>query len=335
MRILISTILILTASLSNAQFSLVWSDEFDGNSLDLTKWTFDLGAGGWGNNEPQYYTNSANNIVVDTGYLRITARNETIGNSNYTSARIKTQGLFDICYGKIEARMKVPVGKGLWPAFWMLGSNITSVSWPQCGEIDIMEHVSTSPYVNGTYHYNNNGHVYFGGTKLCDVGTFQVYSIEWDAASIRWYLNGVQYYQANILNGINSTEEFHLPFFLILNLATGGNWPGYPDATTVFPANMFVDYVRVYADQSAQINANDMDQSVRLFPNPSKDCIHLETNSQGATYTLFSTDGKFLDSGEVLNGKAQIDIQDLQNGIYRLEIISQDGNKTQKQFVKE
>jgi beta-glucanase (GH16 family) len=232
------------------QNTLIWSDEFSGSELNLNQWTYDIGQGdwGWGNNEQQYYTNSSSNVSVENGYLNITAINEQFGAASYTSARIKSKGLFDFTYGRVEARIKVPVGQGLWPAFWMLGANIDNVSWPQCGEIDVMEHINNETIIHGTHHYNNNGWQYSGGSVSCDASEFQVYGIEWSPSSIQWFLNGVMFHETNIGSGAVSKEEFHEPFFFLINLAVGGNWPGPPNGATQFPAVMQVDYVRVYQD---------------------------------------------------------------------------------------
>ena len=236
----------------NYQTGLVWSDEFEASNLDPTKWDYDIGQGswGWGNNELQYYTNSISNVMLDNGYLKITARNEQFGAANYTSARIKSKGLFEFMYGRVDARIQVPIGQGLWPAFWMLGGNIDNVSWPQCGEIDIMEHINTEAIIHGTHHYNNNGHQYSGGSAVCNAGEFNVYSIEWSPLSIKWFLNDSMYYEADISSNSVSKEEFHEPFFFLINLAVGGNWPGSPNASTQFPSVMLVDYVRVYQENA-------------------------------------------------------------------------------------
>lgn len=237
-----------------ANWNLVWSDEFNGSSLNTSNWTAEIGTGssGWGNNELQYYTNRSQNLQVTGGNLVITAQKENYGGMNYTSARIKTQGLKSFKYGKIEARIKIPTGQGIWPAFWMLGDNISSVGWPYCGEIDIMEHVNHNPSVNGTVHWDAGGHAEFGRTSgNLDFSQFHVYSIEWDANYIRWFVDGVQYNEILIANGVGSTEEFQKSFFILLNLAVGGNWPGSPNSSTAFPAQMMVDYVRVYQDQAS------------------------------------------------------------------------------------
>lgn len=327
MKATLSFLFILFIFNTQAQFELVWSDEFDGTELDLTKWNFDLGAGGWGNAEPQYYTANDNNIDVDTGYLRITAINEDFGGAEYTSSRIKTKGLYEVQYGKIEARIKIPKGQGLWPAFWMLGSNIDEVSWPQCGEIDIMEHINNSFYIHGTYHYNNFGHTYFGQDKAADVEEFQVYSIEWDASKIRWYLNDILYFTANIEDGIGSTEEFHEPFFILLNMATGGNWPGYPDESTVFPASMFVDYVRVYQKSFASIATNEIEDQFNIYPNPASDLIIVNGLNKAdlSNYSIYSLSGENLSNGP-LPQSHEIVVSDLKAGCYILAIKDLQGN---------
>lgn len=235
-------------------WNLVWSDEFNGTSLNRANWTPEMGtgSGGWGNNELQYYTDRAQNVQVTGGNLVITAQKESYGGMNYTSARIKTQDLKSFTYGKVEARIKLPSGQGLWPAFWMLGSNISSVGWPKSGEIDIMERVNLNPYVNGTVHWDAGGHADFGRVSgNLDFSQFHVYSIEWDSKYIRWFVDGQQFNEFYIENGTGNTEEFQRPFFILLNLAVGGNWPGSPNNSTPFPSQMLVDYVRVYQDTGA------------------------------------------------------------------------------------
>ncbi len=234
-------------------WNLVWSDEFNGSSLDTSKWTAEIGtgSGGWGNNELEYYTNRSQNVTESGGNLVITALKESYGGMNYTSARIKTQGIKSFTYGKIEARIKLPSGQGLWPAFWMLGDNISSVGWPKCGELDIMERVNNNAYVNGTAHWDSNGQADYGLTSgSLDFSQFHTYSLEWDANYVRWFVDGAQFCEMYIQNGTGGTEEFQKPFFLLLNLAVGGNWPGSPNSSTAFPAQMLVDYVRVYQAQS-------------------------------------------------------------------------------------
>jgi len=260
--IILFSLAMFFSTFSNAQscYELVWSDEFNYNGLpDSTKWYFEEGGGGWGNNELQYYTsNRLENASVDTGFLTITAREETFGGRNYTSARIITYPTgHSFQYGKIEARMRLPYGQGIWPAFWMLGDGIfEGTSWPACGEIDIMEMIGggegRDDKIYGTIHYDDNGHAEYGGSYQLSSGIFaddfHTFSIEWTPTSIKWYIDGVNYHSANISLGYLS--EFQEEFFILLNIAVGGNWPGNPDDNTVFPQQMAVDYVRVY-----QLNA--------------------------------------------------------------------------------
>jgi beta-glucanase (GH16 family) len=272
MKMYLIILLLLIGFQSKSQtYNLVWSDEFDGTSINKANWTYDIGGNGWGNSELQYYTNRTDNATVKDGNLLIIAKKESYGGKNYTSARLKTQGLQSFTYGKFEGRMKFPKEQGIWPGFWLLGNNFAQVGWPKCGEIDIMEHVSLSTSINGTMHWDNNGHAQYGSQTLCKVDDYHVYGIEWDAKAIKWFLDGKKYFEANIANNINSTDEMHLPFFYIVNLAVGGVWPGNPDATTTFPDTLYVDYIRVYqtgttsAVSNPKIEQFSMDQN---YPNP-------------------------------------------------------------------
>jgi beta-glucanase (GH16 family) len=251
MKRLFSTILIVMSCLSGIglyaqSWQLVWQDEFtNGIGPD---WVFETGtgSGGWGNNELQYYRQE--NASVVNGQLVITAKREAFGGMQYTSARMKTQGRKSWKYGKIEARIAMPSFQGVWPAFWMLGTNITSVGWPACGEIDIMEHVNTGGTVHGTIHWqdHNNNYANYGGNTSTTITNFHLYTVEWDANLIKWFVDGVKYHEVNIANGVNGTSEFHNNFFILLNMAIGGNWPGFTIDNNAFPARMYVDYVRVY-----------------------------------------------------------------------------------------
>ncbi len=223
-------------------WQIVWQDEFNnGISPD---WVFETGNGGWGNNELQYYRQE--NATVSNGKLIITAKKEAFGGSNYTSARLKTQGKKSWKYGKIEASIATPSFSGIWPAFWMLGDNIGSVGWPKCGEIDIMEHVNGGGEVVGTVHWDANGHASYGNKTNTNITAFHTYSVEWDENSVKWFVDGTKFNEVSIAGGVNSTEEFHNNFFILLNLAVGGEWPGYNIDNNGFPAQMQVDYVRVY-----------------------------------------------------------------------------------------
>lgn len=231
---------------------LIWSDDFSGTQLNMSNWTYELGNGcsvglcGWGNNELESYTNDPDNIFVANGTATIKALNKA---GNYTSARIKTQGKVNIQYGRIDVRAKLPYGQGIWPAIWMLGDNITSAGWPACGEIDIMELVGHEPSVaHGTVHYNSAGYKYSSSSISLTTGDFSdkfhVFSIVWDKNTITWYVDNQEF--KIFTNTSIAGYPFNNSFFFILNVAVGGNWPGPPDETTVFPQEMVVDYVRVF-----------------------------------------------------------------------------------------
>jgi len=226
------------------KYTLLWSDEFNGTSVDATKWNFETGNLNV-NQEEEYY--QAANATVANGMLSITAKNESQGGQPYTSARMNTQNKFSVTYGKIEARIKLPVGAGLWPAFWMLGSDISIVSWPVCGEIDIMEHINSDSLIYGTMHWASGGQAASYGLNIASTPSqWHIYSVTWDTNSIKWYVDNNLYVTGNIANNINSTDAFHNSFFIILNLAVGGSWPGAYVDPSKLPATMLVDYVRVY-----------------------------------------------------------------------------------------
>ena len=241
-----------TSPSSYSGYNLVWEEEFDGSTLDLTDWNYETGASGWGNNESQYYRSGNKNAELDQGYLRITAKEETHLGAPYTSARLTTQGKESFQYGRIDIRAKVPYGQGVWPALWMLGDNFGSAGWPTCGEIDIMELIGGDGYndrtVYGTAHWSNNGsHAEYGGNKSLPLGEkyndeFHVFSIVWNSSSIRWYVDNSLYHTMNTA----SLTAFQNKFFFILNIAVEGNWPGPVGPSTQFPQYMLVDYIRVF-----------------------------------------------------------------------------------------
>lgn len=228
-------------------YRLVWSDEFDGNSLDTSKWGYDIGGQGWGNNELEYYTNRWENAYVTGGLLHIKAMRESFGGRDYTSARLLTKGKFEFQYGYVEARIALPRGMGIWPAFWMLGRNIDQVSWPSCGEIDIIEAINTENKVYATCHWNSNGHAQYGKESgNFDITQFHTYHLYWDRDFIRIGVDGNQHYEILIKDGTGNTGAFHNKFFFILNIAVGGDWPGFNIDNNQFPTEMLVDYIRVY-----------------------------------------------------------------------------------------
>jgi beta-glucanase (GH16 family) len=243
-------------------WKLTWSDEFNGpkgSPVDPAKWSFDIGGKGWGNNELETYTSRTVNSHLEDGRLVIKVLKETFAGPDnitreYTSARLLTKNKFSQAYGRFEARIKIPHGQGIWPAFWMLGDNIKTAGWPGCGEIDIMENIGKEPsIVHGTFH----GPGYSGGSgvsadyalpngqKFSD--NFHIFAVEWEPNIIRFYVDGLLYKKRTPADLPAGTSwVFDHSFFIVLNVAVGGGWPGNPDATTVFPQQMLVDYVRVY-----------------------------------------------------------------------------------------
>ena len=237
--------------LEDRTYRLVWQDEFDTNGVpDDSNWVFDLGAGGWGNNELQTYTSDSSNIYVEDGSLRITAIK---AGGSYTSARIKTQGKFDQKYGRFEASIKMPWGPGIWPAFWMLGADIETNPWPQCGEIDIMEYRGQEPHlIHGSVH----GPGYSGGAAITKSYGFQddrfdleyhLFAIEWGEDYIQYFVDDDLYQEINP-EDLTGDWVYDAPFFLLLNVAVGGDYVGFPTDDTPFPQSMYIDYIRVYEE---------------------------------------------------------------------------------------
>ena len=224
-------------------YQLVWSDEFNGTSVDGTKWNIDNGNPGV-NNEKEYYQSA--NVAETGGNLVITAKNQSVGGQPYTSGKLETSGKFSTQYGRIEASIKLPQFTGSWPAFWMLGTNIGTVGWPQCGEIDIMEQINTSNTIYGTIHWYDNGATQYGGTTTTNPNAYHLYAVQWDNQSITWWVDNTLYATANIANNINNTGAFQNPFYIILNMAVAGDFPGQTVNTGALPASMYVDYVHVY-----------------------------------------------------------------------------------------
>ena len=226
--------------------NLVFSDEFNTDGApDSSKWSYDLGAGGWGNAEAQYYTNSANNVIVQGGNLKITAKSENLSGSSYTSARLKSENKFEFTYGKVEVRAKLPTGGGTWPAIWMLGQNYATNTWPACGEIDIMEHKGNEQNkIYGTLHYpgNSGGNGNSNSTMIANASTqFHVYKTIWSPSSVKLYVDDVLFH--TVAN--NGTLPFNADFFLILNVAMGGTFGG-AISPSFTQSSMEIDYVRVY-----------------------------------------------------------------------------------------
>ena len=259
-------VVVVSGSPASAAWRLTWSDEFDGASgsrPDTAKWNYALGGGGFGNQEHQFYTNRAENAAMDgQGSLAITARKETLpgsrcwyGTCQYTSARLLTNGKFSQAYGRFEARMRMPYGQGIWPAFWMLGTG--SDGWPDAGEIDVMEHIGRMPNtVHGTIHgpgySGSDGPTtqYTAPSRLTD--NFHTYAIEWQPNRITWFFDGIQYSTKTPADIGGNRWVFDRPQYMLLNLAVGGLWPGYPDASTIFPQRFLIDYIRGYSGTPGQ-----------------------------------------------------------------------------------
>jgi beta-glucanase (GH16 family) len=338
---LVLLVLICGASGAAAQtWNLVWEDSFNNNSITSSNWIFEQGNNnGWGNNELQCYTNRPDNAVVSNGALHIIAKQEPYQGCNYTSARIISKGLQTWTYGKVEARIKLPQTQGLWPALWMLGNNIDQVSWPVCAEIDIMEHVNYDSKIHGTMHWDNNGHVQYGGSTNCNVSQYHTYSIEWGPDSINWKLDNVFYHTANIKNNINNTGAFHKPFFLLLNMAVGGNWPGVPSAASVFPDTMLVDYVRVFQKGYPLANtfaANQRDKQFDILSiNNSHLLLYTFKGKTPAVVRVSDLSGKVLLSHNIERDdySGQIDCSSLPPSIYIYQCVSTDGTSCFGKFV--
>jgi len=280
MSFLLVTVLVISSCATDdtqtvARFTeLVWQDEFDKEGApNPANWNFDIGTGvnGWGNNELQYYTDRTENVTIQNGVLLITAQEEQFEGASYTSAKLLTRDIFEQAYGRYEARIRVPEGSGLWPAFWLLGADCEEVGWPLCGEIDVMEYRRQEPTsVSGTVH----GPGYSGLTvpqgqitKAYDLGNdrfdagFHIFGIEWGPEYINYYVDDVLYNQITPADLEITPEDpdntgalgewvFNKPFYIIMNLAVGGAFPGTPDADTSFPQTMLVDYVRVYKNSN-------------------------------------------------------------------------------------
>jgi beta-glucanase (GH16 family) len=279
----------------------VWSDEFSNTNVDTTKWTFDIGngSGGWGNNELEYYTSRATNVYVADGLLHVVARKESYNGYRYTSAKLKTLGLFSQVYGRFEFRAKLPQGKGYWPALWLMPRDSVYGGWAASGEVDIMENKGRIPtQVMGTLHfggaYPNQAQSYgpsynFAGGD--SVTNFHVYALEWTTNQFAWYVDGVCYESQSswYTTGGPYPAPFEQPFYIIMNLAVGGNFDGNPDGTTVFPGDMQIDYVRVY--DWAPTAAADLNLRFGFDDPPGSNTTASDTSDGGTNATLQMMDG--------------------------------------------
>jgi beta-glucanase (GH16 family) len=265
---LVLVLLLAAPTRAKSDWRLVWSDEFNGDAIDPAHWAFDVGSGppypGWGNHELEYYTSRPENAFVTNGILHIVARRESYHGASYTSAKLKTYKLFSHRYGRFEFRARLPQGRGYWPALWLMPEEAAYGGWPASGEIDIVENRGSNPTnILGTIHfggrYPHNAHSHgpsFDFPPGDSAANFHLYSLEWSSDSIRWYVDTHLFEtQTSWWSSSNATNTslrnpypapFDRPFYIIMNLAIGGDFGGNPDATTVFPGEMEVDYVRVY-----------------------------------------------------------------------------------------
>lgn len=300
MRALLWTTVIwsLAAGTAMAQCpNLVWSDEFDGNAVNEGNWSYQTGGNGWGNNELQYYR--PENATVENGVLKITAREESYRGKSYTSTRMRTINKADFTYGRFEARIKMTIGQGIWPAFWMMPTDDVYGGWPKSGEIDIMENLGSEPSTtHGTIHFGDPSHVFtgesfrlFGGERFTD--DFHTFAIEKDPNEIRWYVDGVHFFTRTPNDILPEFWPFEERYHFILNVAVGGNWPGNPDETTVFPQVLEVDYVRVYDGSFPSIGGD------RDVPNAAASITYTVANAPaGTTYNWSVPSGASIVAGQ-------------------------------------
>lgn len=260
--------IMLQANLGASEWKMIWSDEFDKPTINTNKWNFEIGGHGWGNEEWEYYTSSTENARIENGMLVIEAKKQAFGGRDYTSARMTTKHKGDWKYGRVNVRAKLPQGKGIWPAIWMMPSDAVYGGWPKSGEIDIMELIGHDPHtIYGSLHYAApDGKTANTGQKLTTSTTafpddFHTYSFEWAPGKQVWLVDDVPFSTKTI------AHPFDQRFYLILNVAVGGHWPGYPDETTQFPQKMLVDYVRVYRNASADDENSETTDSRHMRQN--------------------------------------------------------------------
>jgi beta-glucanase (GH16 family) len=335
-KILVTAAMVISTFIMRAQqWNLVWSDEFNTDSLNTANWVYETGYGNWGNSELENYTSRPENVTVANGNLMIIGKAESYLGSNYTSGRLKTLGKQSWQYGKVEARIKIPTGKGIWPAFWMMGTNINSVGWPNCGEIDIMEHINTDSTIYGTMHWYNGGRSDYGGNKqIQNINQYHIYTVEWDSTAITWFIDSVQYWTGSVAKNINNTDAFHKPFFILLNMAIGGTWPGNPDSTTMLPVTMFVDYVRVYQklnpiSESFIVKAKN---DISIFPIPARDSFTVQSD-EPAKVELYTTTGTLLLQTDQIKS-ITISTKNKPAGLYFVKVITKNGVVTKQLLIE-
>ncbi len=344
---------LITSATYSQDWTLVWSDEFDYTGLpNSEKWSYDVGGGGWGNNELQYYTDSrTQNANVANGKLTIKLIKEVYGGKDYTSARLVTKNKGDWTYGRFEISAKLPSGKGTWPAIWMLPTSTSygTTYWPDNGEIDIMEHVG---YDQGNVHATTHCKLYYGGSgrgagiKINDCSTaFHVYAAEWNAEQMDFYVDATKYFTCYNNGAGWQSWPWDKNFHLLLNIAFGGNWGGAQGIdNTILPQTMEVEYVRVYQKLTNSVaELNDMINSVTIYPNPISDTFQIKVNSsltdcKTLRLKIFSTDGKELIMKEYSNlsqiTEINFDSFKLSQGTYIVNLVTDKGVVNKKLIIK-
>ncbi len=352
----LSLVLLFSTALTAQNWELVWSDEFEGEELDLEKWSYQTGTGAnyglinWGNNEQQFYTDREENLYLENGMLHIRAKEESFSGRDYTSARIRTYSKAEWTYGRFEARAKLPEGQGLWPAFWMMPTDNVYGGWPKSGEIDIMEalgHETDKAY--GSVHYGLDwpNNQFRTGTYTLSEGSFSeefhVFSIEWEPEVIRFYVNDQLYFLVTPSHLAPYNWPFDQDFHFLLNVAVGGHWPGYPDETTEFPQEMVVDWVRVYQDQEATSTGPEPEhpREIKLgqnYPNPFNPSTQIEYTIPESGHVLlevFNMQGQQVatlanSTKQAGNHSVTFDASDLSSGIYLYRLTAGNQVVTQK-----
>ena len=285
--------LMQTAGTPYGSYNIVWSDEFNGTSVNPKTWTYDTGNSGWGNSELEYYTSRTNNALEAGGYLHLIAQKESYGGANYTSARVKSEGLFSLLYGRLEWRAQLPAGTGFWPALWLLGTNISTIGWPNCGEIDVMENNgSQTGTVQGSLHSGSDETAIYNLLPGNSVTNFHTYTLDWTTNAILYYVDGHLYQTQTAWTSAAGSYPFpfNQPFIIIMNVAVGGSYLGDPttnaiNAGSTFPSAMLVDYVRLYRPTSPLILSVTHTNKNVLLTWPTNIIAHLQgqfvTNKTG------------------------------------------------------
>ncbi|MDB6035828.1 MAG: glycosyl hydrolase family protein [Verrucomicrobiales bacterium] len=310
-------------------WKMVWADEFNGTAVDASKWSYQVGPANV-NSELEYYSNSPKNAFMDSGSLVIRALKENVGGRNYSSTKLTTQRKGDWLYGRMEVRAKLNQGKGMWPAIWMMPTDDAYGGWPSSGEMDIMELLGHQPNkVYGTIHYSANGNAQQGSSKTLASGTFaddfHVFAYEWEAGKQRWLIDDVEYFATT------RGQPFDKRFYLILNVAVGGGWPGNPDGTTVFPNDMRVDYVRVYSkSNSIGIEPVRAFRGFELASNTFQDEALITNGPAASDIALRDLSGRILEQRRLDGGERHGFGGDLPKGVYFLEAVCGGQRQTAK-----